>query len=67
MLSQVRRYAPPLWRMMTDNSPRAFHGRPVLPPAYRRLVLRMLRSEIDKLEAMTGRDLSHWREREGGG
>ena len=65
MLSQVRRYAPPLWRMMTDNSSRAFHGKPVLSPSYRRLVLRMLRSEIDELEAMTGRDLSHWRKRDG--
>ena len=67
VLSQVRRYAPPLWRMMTDNSSRGFHGKPVLSPPYRRLVLRMLRSEIDELEAMTGRDWSHWRERDGAG
>ena len=67
LLSQLRRYAPPLWRMMTHNSSRAFHVKPVLSPAYRRLVLRMLRSEIDESEAMTGRDLSHWRERDGAG
>jgi hypothetical protein len=62
VLSQVRRYAPPLWRMLTDNSSRGFHGKPVLSPPYRRLVLRMLRSEIDELQVMTGRDLSHWRD-----
>jgi hypothetical protein len=61
LLSQVRRYAPPLWRAITDNSSRRFDRKPVLPPALRRAVLRLLRSEIDQLEAITGRDLSGWK------
>lgn len=62
LLSRVRRFAPRLWQAITDNSARRFERKPVLPPAHRRAVLRMMRSEIDQLEAITGRDLSHWRE-----
>ena len=60
-LSRVRQYAPSVWGRITDNSSRAFDRKPVLPPAYRRLVLRMLRSEIDELEVLTGRDLTDWK------
>lgn len=61
LLRGVRRFAPPLWRAITDNSARAFQRKPVLSPPYRRLVIHMLRSEIDRLEEITGRNLDHWR------
>jgi hypothetical protein len=60
-LRAVRRIAPPLWRVITDNSRRTFSAKPVLSPRHQRVVLHMLRAEIDELEALTGRKLSHWR------
>jgi hypothetical protein len=61
-LRAVRRIAPPLWRAITDNSRRTFSAKPRLSPRHQRVVLHMLRAEIDELEALTGRDLSHWRQ-----
>jgi hypothetical protein len=62
LLRAVRRIAPPLWRVITDNSRRTFTARPTLSLRHQRVVHRMLRGEIDELEILTGRDLRHWRQ-----
>jgi hypothetical protein len=61
VLRGLRRFTPGVWREITDNSARAFVKKPVLSPPNQRVVLHLLRSEIQELEALTGRDLSHWR------
>ena len=61
VLQVLERVMPPLWRALADNSARAFSQKPILPLPLARAVLHMLRSEIDELETITGRDLSHWR------
>ena len=62
LLSGARRLAPPIWRAITSNSARAFDRKPLVSPPLRRMMLRILGPEIDRLEEITGRDLRHWRE-----
>lgn len=50
-----------LWRRLTDNSHRHFSERPSLTDTQRNAVLSYLSAEIDALERLTERDLSHWR------
>ncbi|MDX9752053.1 MAG: sulfotransferase [Flavobacteriales bacterium] len=57
----VRRFAPPIWRRLTDNSARAFHKKPELPPALQAELMAELAPEIDAMEAILGKDLGHWR------
>lgn len=61
-LRGVRKFAPPLWRRFADNSQRSFQAKPSLSLPHQRMILHMLELEIDELERMAGRDLSHWRE-----
>ena len=56
----IRRLFPPFWEALTDNSARTFDEKPDLPPKYRRMVSYMLRSEIERLADITGRDLEAW-------
>lgn len=62
LLRRISRYAPWMWQRITDNTDRAFTTKPLLSPAFKRMVLRMLDSEIEELQEITKRDLSHWRE-----
>lgn len=61
LLRVLRRVASPRWRALTDISGRAFSEKPILAPPLERALLHMLRSEIDELEAFTGRNLNPWR------
>ncbi|SMO87354.1 sulfotransferase family protein [Fodinibius sediminis] len=61
IMSGIRRYFPPLWKIITDNSGRSFKQKPRLSPADQEMILYLLRKEIEELEEMTGRDLSGWR------
>lgn len=62
MLSIVQQYFPPLWKLIIDNSARSFKEKPSLPAKIQRMILHLLRSEIDELEKITGRNLNKWRE-----
>jgi hypothetical protein len=57
----LRRVAPRVWEKVTDPSKRAFRERPRLSLESQRRVLQLLALEIDEIERLTGRDLSHWR------
>lgn len=61
LLRGVRRLLPSMYERITDNSHRALEEKPSLPKEYERAIRYMLRSEIDEIEALTGRDLDHWR------
>ncbi|WKN41791.1 sulfotransferase family protein [Tunicatimonas pelagia] len=58
----VRKYLPGVWDQLTRNEDRAFHQRPTLSVATQRMILQMLRLEIDALEKIMNKDLSHWRQ-----
>lgn len=58
----LRTLAPPIWRRVTDNSARSFKEKPSVSVIQRQMILHLLRTEIDELETLTGRDLSAWRE-----
>lgn len=60
-LRGLRKLVPPLYERITDNSDRALDEKPSIPQKYDRAIRYMLRSEIDEIEALTGRDLDHWR------
>jgi hypothetical protein len=60
-LRGIRRFIPSLYKRITDNSDRALDEKPSLPQKYERVIRYMLRSEIDEIEALTGRNLDHWR------
>jgi hypothetical protein len=61
LLRQVRRFTPFLWRIITDNSARAFDRKPQMSGQVRQRLLQKLEPEINELEEITGRDLAHWR------
>jgi hypothetical protein len=61
-LKVVKRVAPPLWEKLTDNSDRAFDEKPVLEAEYREVIVRLLKSDIEALEDLIGKDLSPWYE-----
>ena len=54
--------APALGRLVRSTRLRRPRERPTLPADRRRAILGTLAGEIDRLEALTGRDLSAWRE-----
>lgn len=58
----LRKVSPTLWRLVTRAGARGFDEKPTLSPPLRRTVLHMLEGEIRELEAITGRDLSEWKE-----
>jgi hypothetical protein len=60
-LRGLQKLVPPLYEQITDNSARALDEKPSLPRTLERAIRYMLRSEIDEIEALTGRDLDHWR------
>ncbi len=59
-LKVVRKFLPPLWDRMMDNSRRAFARKPELSPEYREMIINMLELEIRALEGLMDKDLSHW-------
>lgn len=56
----IRKFFPPLWRMITDNSSRAFSKKPVLSIEYQEMIFNMLELEIRELGALMNKDLSDW-------
>jgi hypothetical protein len=60
-LRLVKRFAPPLWRRITDNSHRAILSRPALDPELEDYIWRALELEIQGLEGLLGRSLDAWR------
>lgn len=57
----IRKLLPPLWERVTDNSHRTFQGRPILALEYQHLIIHMLELEINALEKLMNKDLSHWK------
>ncbi|WKN45156.1 sulfotransferase [Tunicatimonas pelagia] len=57
----VRKFLPLIWERMTDNSDRAFHKKPKLNLRQQQLILHMLELEINELEKLMNKDLSHWK------
>jgi hypothetical protein len=51
----------PMWKMVANNSKRAFVEKPKLPAAYKRMILNMLDLEIDELRKLMNKDLSCWK------
>ncbi|MFO7901905.1 MAG: sulfotransferase [Pirellulaceae bacterium] len=62
VLRAIKKYAPPLWRKITDNSDRVFHQKPSLSVDQKRMLLRMLDLEIEEVERLMGKSLTKWRE-----
>lgn len=57
----IRKVAPTLWQRVAGQSRRSFQAKPTVSAQQRRAILYLLRHEIDGVERLTGRDLSHWR------
>lgn len=57
----IRKFLPLLWGQITDNSNRTFQDRPILSLEYQRLIIHMLELEINALEKLMDKDLSHWK------
>lgn len=62
ILSAVRKYLSPLWKVITYSSARSFKKKPRLSSEYQEMILYLLRNEIAELEEITGRNLDSWRE-----
>lgn len=58
----TRKFLPPLWKRITDNTHRAFQSKPTLTAEYQRLIIHMLELEITALEKLMDKDLSHWKQ-----
>ncbi|RBI66254.1 hypothetical protein DQ400_14480 [Vreelandella sulfidaeris] len=56
----IRKFFPPLWRMITDNSSRAFLKKPVLSIEFQEMILNMLELEVRELAILMDKDLSDW-------
>ena len=61
VLRAIKKYAPPLWRKITDNRHRAFHQKPLLNVDQKKMILRMLDLEIEEMERLMGKSLAKWR------
>lgn len=61
-LRAIRRFFPPLWEMISDNSSRAFQEKPVLSTEMQEMIVNMLFLEIRELEGLMNKDLSKWME-----
>ncbi len=56
----VRKYAPSLYERITNNAHRAFTEKPTLGEPLQRVIINMLELEINALQELIGKDLSHW-------
>lgn len=56
-----RKFFPKLWYSYARKDERGFNEPPVLPPSERQHILDRLSPEIDALEKLLNKDLSHWR------
>lgn len=61
-LKAVRKFTPPVWEQITNNAHRAFSEKPKLAVAQQQLILHMLELEINELEKLMDKDLSHWKQ-----
>jgi hypothetical protein len=57
----IKKRLPWVWNMMKDNSGRAFDTRPVIPNDLLTDLLLELEPDIDSMEQILNKDLSHWR------
>jgi hypothetical protein len=58
----VERNFPKIWERITDNSARAFKERPVISDALQTEILSQLEPDIQAMEVLLQKDLSHWRQ-----
>jgi hypothetical protein len=56
----VRRYLPPLWRKVTDNSRRRFKQKIEPSLELREMIVNILELEVRELQAVMNKDLSKW-------
>lgn len=61
MLRAIRRWSPPLWRVITKNSDRSFTQKPHMPIDLQQTVIDLLEPDIQQIENTFGWDLSSWR------
>lgn len=61
LMWRFKRLAPRLWRLIVGKRAKRMEERPRMSPERQRAVIRLLSSEIDALEALTGRNLTGWR------
>ena len=57
----LRKFSPSLFRLIAGNSERRFDSKPHFPLSHQRIVLDLLREDIDQFERLTNRCLDHWR------
>ena len=59
-LKAIRKFSPPLWDKITDNSKRSFSGKPTLNPELREMIINMLELEILEMQKLMQKDLGKW-------
>ncbi len=59
-LKAIRKFLPPLWDKITDNSNRAFSTKPVLSSELKEMTVNMLELEINELQKLMKKDLTEW-------
>jgi len=59
-LRVIRKFLPPVWKWITDNSDRAFHKKPDLDIELKKMILNLLKLEIQNMEVIMNKDLSKW-------
>ncbi len=59
-LRAIRKFLPPIWAQITDNSDRQFSTKPKLTFEFKTMILTMLELEIKELETLMNKDLSKW-------
>jgi hypothetical protein len=59
-LKLIRKFLPPLWDKITDNSERGFSEKPVLSIEFKKMIINMLELEIRELQKLMKKDLGKW-------
>ena len=57
----IRRLAPNLWQKIIQNDSRAIHHKPNIETDVQKRILEALQTEINEIEALISKDLSHWK------
>lgn len=61
LLRALNKMAPAVHERIVSNSKRAFSSKPMLDNRQKELVYRFLEQDIEGIEQLMGKDLSHWR------
>lgn len=59
-LRAIRKFLPPLWNRIRDNSKRGFPEKPVLSFELKEMIINMLELEIKGLQELMQKDLGEW-------